>query len=103
VCRQVIRTFCGASTKKQSKGQADCGEGAFHRGSLAQNVWVGYMEWGVWVEVWELSASVYRVYKGRKPSVDVERGRELKESGMGGSAIAKEMGIGRASVYRALG
>ena len=48
-------------------------------------------------------ASVYRVYKGRKPSVDVERVRELRDSGMGASAIAKEMGIGRASVYRALG
>ena len=43
------------------------------------------------------------VYKGRKPSVDVEKVKELKESGMGASAIAKEMGIGRASVYRALG
>ena len=43
------------------------------------------------------------VYKGRKPSVDVERVKELRDSGMGASAIAKEMGIGRASVYRALG
>ena len=43
------------------------------------------------------------VYKGRKPSVDVEKVRELKANGMGASAIAKEMGIGRASVYRALG
>ena len=43
------------------------------------------------------------VYKGRKPSVDVEKVKELKESGMGPSAIAKELGIGRASVYRALG
>jgi DNA invertase Pin-like site-specific DNA recombinase len=40
---------------------------------------------------------------GRKPSVDVERVKELRDSGKGGSAIAKEMGIGRASVYRALG
>ena len=40
---------------------------------------------------------------GRKPSVDVERVRELRDSGMGASKIAKEMGIGRASVYRALG
>jgi len=42
------------------------------------------------------------VYKGRKPSVDVEQVKALKESGLGASAIAKEMGIGRASVYRAL-
>jgi DNA invertase Pin-like site-specific DNA recombinase len=42
------------------------------------------------------------VYKGRKPSVDVEKVKELKASGMGASAIAKELGIGRASVYRAL-
>ena len=43
------------------------------------------------------------VYKGRKPSVDVERVKSLRDSGLGASAIAKEMGIGRASVYRALG
>lgn len=43
------------------------------------------------------------VYKGRKPSVDVEKVKALRDSGLGGSAIAKEMGIGRASVYRALG
>ena len=43
------------------------------------------------------------VYKGRKPSVDVVRVKELRDSGLGASAIAKEMGIGRASVYRALG
>ncbi len=42
------------------------------------------------------------VYKGRKPSVDVQRVKELRDSGMGASAIAKELGIGRASVYRAL-
>ena len=41
--------------------------------------------------------------KGRKPSVDVERVKELRDSGMGASAIAKKLGIGRASVYRALG
>ena len=42
------------------------------------------------------------VYKGRKPSVDAEKVKELRETGMGASAIAKELGIGRASVYRAL-
>ena len=48
------------------------------------------------------SSLLYRV-KGRKPSVDVVRVKELRDSGMGASVIAKEMGIGRASVYRALG
>ena len=42
------------------------------------------------------------VYKGRKPSIDVNAVKELKEKGLGASAIAKELGIGRASVYRAL-
>jgi len=42
-------------------------------------------------------------YTGRKPSIDVEKVRELKEQGMGASAISKELGIGRASVYRVLG
>jgi DNA invertase Pin-like site-specific DNA recombinase len=42
------------------------------------------------------------VYKGRKPSVDVEGVRALHASGIGPSEIAKRLGIGRASVYRAL-
>ena len=41
-------------------------------------------------------------YRGRKPSVDVAEVRELKSRGIGPSAIAKSLGIGRASVYRAL-
>ena len=43
------------------------------------------------------------VYKGLKPSVNVERVKELRDSGTGVSVIAKQMCIGRASVYRALG
>jgi DNA invertase Pin-like site-specific DNA recombinase len=42
------------------------------------------------------------VYKGRKPSIDAEKVRELKQRGMGATAIAKELKIGRASVYRVL-
>lgn len=42
------------------------------------------------------------VYKGRKRSIDVDRVHELKSSGVGPAAIAREMGISRASVYRAL-
>ena len=49
-----------------------------------------------------LKAKEKGVYKGRKPSVDVQKVRELRDSGLGASAIAKELGIGRASVYRAL-
>jgi DNA invertase Pin-like site-specific DNA recombinase len=41
-------------------------------------------------------------YKGRKPSVDVARVRALKAQGVGPASIAKTLGIGRASVYRAL-
>ncbi len=43
------------------------------------------------------------VYKGRKPSIDVAKVRSLKERGMGATAIANQLGIGRASVYRVLG
>ena len=42
------------------------------------------------------------VYKGRKPTIDVQKVKELRDTGLGASAIAKELGIGRASVYRAL-
>ena len=43
------------------------------------------------------------VYKGRKKSIKVETIAELKAQGMGASAIAKTLGIGRANVYRVLG
>ena len=42
------------------------------------------------------------VYKGRKPSVDTAAVKRLAAEGIGASAIAKQLGIGRASVYRAL-
>lgn len=42
------------------------------------------------------------IYKGRKPSVDVDAVRALRDQGLGGTEIAKQLGIGRASVYRAL-
>ena len=47
-------------------------------------------------------AKIKGVYKGRKPSVDVAQVNELRKAGMGATAIANKMGIGRASVYRAL-
>ena len=41
-------------------------------------------------------------YKGRPISIDRVRVKELAGQGLGPSAIAKEMGIGRASVYRVI-
>jgi DNA invertase Pin-like site-specific DNA recombinase len=43
------------------------------------------------------------VYKGRKASIDAAKIKQMKADGMGPSAIAKTLRIGRASVYRALG
>jgi DNA invertase Pin-like site-specific DNA recombinase len=43
------------------------------------------------------------VYKGRKRSINSERVKALASQGMGATAIARELGIGRASVYRVLG
>ena len=43
-----------------------------------------------------------RKYGGRKPSVDRAEVRRLRAEGLGAAAIAKQLGIGRASVYRAL-
>jgi DNA invertase Pin-like site-specific DNA recombinase len=42
------------------------------------------------------------VYKGRPASIDEAKVRELKAQGMRPIDIAKTMGIGRTSVYRAL-
>jgi DNA invertase Pin-like site-specific DNA recombinase len=42
------------------------------------------------------------VYKGRPASIDPAQVQQLKAEGMGPSKIAKTLGIGRASVYRAL-
>jgi DNA invertase Pin-like site-specific DNA recombinase len=42
------------------------------------------------------------VGKGRPASVDAVKVREMKAQGLGPTAIAKALGIGRASVYRAL-
>jgi DNA invertase Pin-like site-specific DNA recombinase len=48
------------------------------------------------------SAKARGVYKGRKPSIDPARIKKMKTDGMGASAIAKTLKIGRASVYRAM-
>jgi DNA invertase Pin-like site-specific DNA recombinase len=48
------------------------------------------------------SAKARGVYKGRKASIDAAKIKKLKADGIGPSAIAKALKIGRASVYRAL-
>ncbi|MDX7952167.1 recombinase family protein [Lichenihabitans sp. Uapishka_5] len=45
-------------------------------------------------------AKVEGVYKGRKPTIDVAKVRELQGQGLGATEIAQKLGIGRASVYR---
>jgi DNA invertase Pin-like site-specific DNA recombinase len=42
------------------------------------------------------------VYSGRRASIDAARVREMRAKGLGPTAIAKVLGIGRASVYRML-
>ena len=50
------------------------------------------------------AAKARGVYKGRKPSIDRAEVRRLRmEENLGPAAIARRLGIGRASVYRILG
>jgi len=48
------------------------------------------------------AAKLRGAYKGRPATIDPEEIKAKKEQGLGASQIAREMGIGRASVYRAL-
>jgi DNA invertase Pin-like site-specific DNA recombinase len=49
------------------------------------------------------AAKARGVYRGRKPSIDPTEIQRLRaEEHLGASAIARRLGIGRASVYRAL-
>ena len=47
-------------------------------------------------------AKVAGVYKGRPATINATEVHRLRAQGMGATAIAKAMGIGRASVYRVL-
>ena len=49
-----------------------------------------------------LEAKASGVKFGRKPSVDREKVQELKEQGVGASENAKQLGIGRSTVYKVL-
>ena len=48
------------------------------------------------------AAKAKGIYRGRKPSVPVERVREMRAAGQGPTAIAKALGISRMSVHRIL-
>lgn len=47
------------------------------------------------------AAKAKGVYKGRKPSVPVEKVREMRALGQGPTAIRTALGISRMSVHRA--
>src|SRR3981189_2938160 len=47
-------------------------------------------------------AKVAGVYKGRRPTIDPAEVRRLRGDGLGPTKIAKQLKIGRASVYRVL-
>ena len=49
------------------------------------------------------AAKAAGVYTGRKAVLDPAEVRRLRAEGMGGTAIAKQLGISRQSVYRLLG
>ena len=42
------------------------------------------------------------LFKGAKSNINVEKIKSLKDEGMGATAIARELGIHRDSVYRLL-
>jgi DNA invertase Pin-like site-specific DNA recombinase len=48
------------------------------------------------------NAKTRGVHSGRKATIDAARIKQMKTDGIGPSAIAKALKIGRASVYRAL-
>ena len=47
-------------------------------------------------------AKVNGVYKGRKPTIDNAMVKQLNETGLGASAVIKQMGLNKRSYYRAL-
>jgi DNA invertase Pin-like site-specific DNA recombinase len=48
------------------------------------------------------AAKVRGVYKGRIATLDPAKVRQLAAEGLGGTAIAAQLGISRTTVYRAL-
>lgn len=48
------------------------------------------------------AAKAKGIYKGRPPSIQPDDVRQLRDEGLGASAIAKRLQIGRSSVYRLL-
>jgi DNA invertase Pin-like site-specific DNA recombinase len=49
------------------------------------------------------AAKAKGIYKGRKRSIDRDAVQRLREEGVGATEIARQLGIGRASVYKVLG
>ena len=54
------------------------------------------------IKKWCLKYDIHYIYQGRTAKIDVEKIQQLKSECKGATAIAKEMGIHRDSVYRLL-
>ncbi|BBE35403.1 recombinase family protein [Sphingosinicella microcystinivorans] len=105
--RQIVDTLTakGASFRCLQQGSIDTSRSD---GKLLLNILASFAEFEADIRRERQREGIDKakaagVYKGRPAAIDPAKVRALSAGGMGASQIAKELGIGRASVYRALG
>lgn len=100
------------------KQLADKGVGfqCLQQGGMDTTTSTGKLLLGVLASIAEFEADIRRerqregidrakaagIYRGRKPSIDRDAIRRLRAEGLGATEIARQLGIGRASVYRVM-